>query len=76
VAGCDSVKDVRTEPYTPLPDEREVLKGVINGLGGGRAITLRYNDNDADALTLLGADPSVSRGAVRASRWLASDRDG
>lgn len=57
LAGCDTVKDVRSEPATTLPKEREVLKGVINGLGGGRAITLTYNGNAADGISLVGADP-------------------
>jgi len=59
LAGCDAVKDVKSGPYTPLPDEREVLEGVINGLGGGRGITLSYNDNPDDAASFLGAQPSV-----------------
>jgi len=58
LAGCDSVKDVKSEPFTPLPDEREVLKGVINGLGGGRGITLQFNNNPDDAESFLGAQPS------------------
>lgn len=57
LAGCDSVKDVRSEPATELPAEREVLKGVITGLGGGRAITLTYNGG-AKNISLVGADPA------------------
>lgn len=59
LAGCDSVKDVRSGPFTPLPAETEVLKGVVNGLGGGRSITLQYNDNPDDAGSFLGAQPSA-----------------
>jgi hypothetical protein len=59
LAGCDSIKDVTSGPYTPLPAERELLEGVINGLGGGRGITLQYNDNPDDAESFLGAQPSV-----------------
>ncbi|MFO7324177.1 MAG: hypothetical protein DIU62_000545 [Pseudomonadota bacterium] len=58
LAGCDSIKDVQSGPYTPLPTEREVLKGVIYGLGGGRSITLAYNTNPDDAASFLGAQPS------------------
>jgi hypothetical protein len=57
LAGCDSVKDVRSDPATELPAEREVLKGVITGLGGGRAITLTYNGG-ARNISLVGADPA------------------
>jgi hypothetical protein len=58
LAGCNAAEDVRTEPFIPLPSERVTLKGVINGLGGGRGITLRYNDAAA-ATSFIGADPSV-----------------
>jgi hypothetical protein len=58
LAGCDAVKDVRSGPYTPLPTQREVLKGVINGLGGGRSITLAYNTNPDDVESFLGAQPA------------------
>src|SRR5690349_23957345 len=59
LVGCDSVKDVKSGPFTPLPSETEVLKGVINGLGGGRSITLQYNTNPDDAGSFLGAQPSA-----------------
>src|SRR5690606_3905654 len=42
LAGCDAVKDVRSEPATELPAQKVALTGVINGLGGGRGITMRY----------------------------------
>ncbi len=57
LAGCDAVKDVRSEPATELPTQRVALTGVINGLGGGRAITLRYNAS-ATPTSFIGADPS------------------
>lgn len=56
LAGCDSVKDVRSEPSTDLPPERVVLQGIIHGLGGGRAITLTYNGTNV--ISLVGADPA------------------
>lgn len=59
LVGCDSVKDVRSEPFTPLPQQKEVLSGVINGLGGGRGITLAYNTNPDDAESFLGPQPSA-----------------
>lgn len=62
LAACDSVRDVRSKPATELPKERVVLKGVINGLGGGRAITLRYSPT-AEVESFLGADPSVPTAA-------------
>lgn len=57
LAGCDTVKDVRSEPATALPTEKEVLKGVIHGLGGGRAITLTYDG--VTTVSLVGAEPAV-----------------
>jgi hypothetical protein len=57
LAGCDSIKDVRSEPATELPADKVVLKGVIQGLGGGRAITLRYASSAAPT-SLVGPDPA------------------
>lgn len=57
LTGCDSVKDIRTEPFTPLPSDKVTLKGVINGLGGGRGITIQYN-SAAPTQSFVGADPS------------------
>lgn len=58
LAGCDAVKDVRSEPATELPAQKVALTGVINGLGGGRGITMRYHPS-AVATSFVGADPSV-----------------
>jgi hypothetical protein len=58
LAGCDAVKDVRSEPATELPRQRVTLTGTINGLGGGRAITLRYHPSAAPT-SFIGADPAV-----------------
>lgn len=38
--GCDSIKDVRSEPSTALPAEPVLLGGTINGLGTKRAMYL------------------------------------
>jgi hypothetical protein len=59
LAGCNAAEDVRTEPFIPLPLDKVVLKGVINGLGGGRAITLGYDATDANNISLVGADPAA-----------------
>lgn len=40
VAGCDSIKDVRSEPSTALPPEPVLLSGTITGLGTRRAMYL------------------------------------
>ncbi|HWL63552.1 MAG TPA: hypothetical protein VNQ32_12185 [Steroidobacteraceae bacterium] len=58
LTGCDTVKDVRSEPATALPKEKVVLKGIINNLGGGRGITLRYSPT-AEVVSFLGADPAA-----------------
>lgn len=60
LAGCDAVKDVRSKPATELPPDKEVLEGVIYGLGGGRGITLRYGDADSTARSFVGPDPDHS----------------
>jgi hypothetical protein len=59
LAGCDAVKDVQSGPFTALPEQREVLKGVINGLGGGRSITLAYSTAPESVESFLGAQPSA-----------------
>lgn len=40
VAGCDSIKDVRSEPSTAVPTPTAVLEGTITGLGVKRALYL------------------------------------
>ncbi len=48
LAGCDSIKDVRTDPTTPLPPASVVVQGTITGLGSLRSIVLINNgDNTA-----------------------------
>jgi hypothetical protein len=59
LAGCDSVKDVRSKPSTDLPTDKEVLAGVIYGLGGGRSITLKYSDAATAVGGFFGPDPAV-----------------
>lgn len=43
LAGCDSVKDVREDPYTAVPTPSGVLNGTISGLGNARAVVLSYD---------------------------------
>lgn len=45
VAGCDSIKDVRDEPYTALPTPTVVVQGKITGLSTRRFLTLQNNGN-------------------------------
>lgn len=40
MAGCDSIKDVRSEPGTAVPVQMAVLDGTIMGLGAKRALYL------------------------------------
>ncbi len=53
LAGCDSVKDVREEPYTAIPPTTAVLQGTITGLGSARPVALSYNGQP----NCLAADP-------------------
>ncbi|HWL63554.1 MAG TPA: hypothetical protein VNQ32_12195 [Steroidobacteraceae bacterium] len=43
LAGCDSIKDVRDAPSTPLPAQQVVLKGTVSNLSSKRSVTLRIN---------------------------------
>jgi hypothetical protein len=54
LAGCDSVKDVRSEPSTALPKQNVVLEGKVYGLGIRRTITVQaavQSSNNAGTLT-------------------------
>lgn len=54
LAGCDSIKDLRTEPYTDIPPLRGLLAGKITGLGTLRPVALSYDGN----LNCLAPDPA------------------
>ena len=59
LAGCDSIKDVRTEPYTQLPDQTVVLEGTIEGLGSRRSIVMMNNGDVARARSFLAPKPEA-----------------
>lgn len=40
IAGCDSIKDVRGEPATSVPEQMAVLEGTVEGLGDKRPVRL------------------------------------
>lgn len=40
IAGCDSMRDVRSEPATTVPEQMAVLVGTITGLGDKRPVRL------------------------------------
>lgn len=52
LAACDSIKDVREEPNTELPQHQVVLAGKVYGLGIRRSVVLQ-NGTGADATTEL-----------------------
>lgn len=60
LAGCDSVKDVRSAPSTALPDQTVVLQGTINGLGSRRSIVLMNNGNADGAVSFLAPVPTAA----------------
>lgn len=65
LAGCDSVKDVRSEPSTALPDQTVVLQGTISGIGSRRSIVLTNNGNVDGAVSFLAPVPTEpTSGAV------------
>lgn len=41
LAGCDSIKDVRDEPFTAIPTPTVVLQGTVTGLGTRRPVVLQ-----------------------------------
>jgi hypothetical protein len=43
LAGCDSIKDVRDEPYTAVPTPTGLIAGTITGLGSRRAMVLSWS---------------------------------
>lgn len=43
LTGCDSIKDVRTEPFTDIPQLKALLSGTVTGLGTARPVALSYN---------------------------------
>jgi hypothetical protein len=45
--GCDSIKSVKEEPYTALPNETVVLGGRIKDQGTRRPLVLQYNGTDS-----------------------------
>lgn len=53
LAGCDSVKDVRSEPSTALPPKLVVLEGTAYGLGIRRTVTVRADVQGAQGATTL-----------------------
>ncbi|HEX2616241.1 MAG TPA: hypothetical protein VHL57_01800, partial [Flavobacteriales bacterium] len=59
LAGCDSIKDVRDEPYTALPVQNVVLAGTITNLGTRRPLILQNNGQDT---CIQPADPNNPSG--------------
>jgi hypothetical protein len=53
LSGCDSIKDVRDEPFTELPAQTVVLEGTITGLGSRRSVVLMNNGDAARAMSFL-----------------------
>src|SRR5690606_19179665 len=58
LAGCDSIKDVRSEPYTDLPSQTVVLEGDISGLGSRRSLVLMNNGDAERARSFLAPIPT------------------
>jgi hypothetical protein len=57
LAGCDSIKSVKEEPFTALPDETVVLGGRIKDLGTRRPLVLQNNGEDVCLVPEVPNDP-------------------
>lgn len=62
LAGCDSIRDVRTDPTTPLPPPNVVVKGTITGLGSLRSIVLINNGDNTSPASFAAPPPAVPNG--------------
>ena len=58
LAGCDSIKDVREEPFTAIPQPTAVLQGTITGLGNARPVSLSY-DGQPNCMAPDPVDPAA-----------------
>jgi len=43
LVGCDSIKDVRDEPYTAVPTPTGLIGGTITGLGSRRSMVMSWS---------------------------------
>jgi hypothetical protein len=59
LAGCDSIKDVRTDPTTPLPPASVVVQGTITGLGSLRSVVLINNGDNTAPASFAAPPPAV-----------------
>lgn len=64
LAACDSIKDVRTEPYTDIPTPTVVLQGTVSGLGTRRPVVLRSVVQNAAGTTTTERDFFGAAGAA------------
>jgi hypothetical protein len=62
LVACDSIKDVRTDPSTPLPPAGVVVKGSITGLGSLRSIVLINNGDNTAPQSFAAPPPAVPNG--------------
>lgn len=60
---CNSVKDVRDDPFAALPEVQSVLAGSIMGLGSARAVALSYD----------GAENCAAPNPVNPAEFLPTD---
>jgi hypothetical protein len=58
LAGCDSIRDVRDEPSTPLPAQSAVLQGTVSGLSSKRPVTLTYNGTLSGSVGVAAPPPT------------------
>jgi hypothetical protein len=58
LAGCDSIKDVKEEPFAELPDQTATLGGTIRDLGTRRPLILQYDGTDSCLEPVAPNDPT------------------
>jgi hypothetical protein len=64
LAACDSIKDVRKDPSTPLPAQNVVLKGTVSGLSSKRPVTLIYNGTLSGSIGVAAPPPTEANEAL------------
>jgi hypothetical protein len=60
LVGCDSIKDVRSTPSTPLPDDTVVLQGTVSGLSSKRPVVLINNGQLTGSIGVAAPPPAES----------------
>src|SRR5690606_24478470 len=58
LVGCDSIKDVRSEPAIELPVQTVLITGTVSGLSSKRPVFLVNNDQQGLGVSVSAPPPS------------------